>query len=133
MWLGEQDAKRLMHAFDLFALTSEAEGHPLVILEAMAQGLPVVATRVGGVADTVREGVNGFVVSVRDTAAVASSLRTLVNDPALRAGMGRASRIAAQDFSVDRMVDRTLALYERVAAGEWDGRAASELSIAASR
>jgi glycosyltransferase involved in cell wall biosynthesis len=133
VWLGERDAKTLMHAFDMLALTSDSEGHPLVILEAMARGLPVVATRVGGIADTVRSGVNGFVVPVGDTTAVAGSLRALVNDPALRENMGRASRALSREFSVDRMVDRTLELYSRVVAGAWDGRTASELTAAASR
>lgn len=109
--LGQQDAKTLMHAFDMLALTSDSEGHPLVVLEAMACGLPVVATRVGGIADTVREGANGFIVPVRDAAAIADRLSVLVNDAGLRESMGRMSRILAKEFSVDRMVDRTVDLY----------------------
>lgn len=133
VWLGEQDAKTLMHAFDMLALTSDSEGHPLVILEAMARGLPVVATRVGGVADTVRAGVNGFVVPVRDISAIAGSLRALVNDPILRENMGRASRVIAQEFSVDRMVERTLDLYHEVTGIPREARRAAELTAAAGR
>jgi glycosyltransferase involved in cell wall biosynthesis len=133
VWLGERDAKTLMHAFDMLALTSDSEGHPLVVLEAMARGLPVVATRVGGVADTVRSGVEGFVVPVGDVAAIAGSLRALVNDPALRENLALASRVRSQEFSVDRMVDRTLALYNQIVAGAWDGRAALELTASSSR
>jgi len=128
--LGEQDAKTLMHAFDLLALTSDAEGHPIVVLEAMARGLPIVATDVGGVAETVRHGVNGFVTPVRGVAEIAAALETLVNNVDLRKRMGHASRIIAQDFSVDRMVDRTLALYEKLIAGASPSLAASEWSVA---
>ncbi len=131
VWLGEQDAKTLMHGFDMLALTSDSEGHPLVILEAMARGLPVVATRVGGVADTVRAGITGFVVGVRDVASIAGALRALVNDPALRENMGRASRLVAQEFSVDRMVERTLDLYHEVTGVSRE--APRELTAAAGR
>ena len=51
-WLGACDARPLMGAFDMLALTSESEGHPIAVLEAMAQGLPIVATRVGGISET---------------------------------------------------------------------------------
>jgi glycosyltransferase involved in cell wall biosynthesis len=133
VWLGERDAKMLMHAFDLFALTSDAEGHPIVALEALARGLPVVATAVGGIADTIHHGVNGFVTPVRGVAEIAAALGTLIHDADLRERMGRVSRVIAQDFSIDRMVDRTLALYEQVVSGVGASSPAPELSAAASR
>jgi glycosyltransferase involved in cell wall biosynthesis len=133
VWLGERDAKTMMHAFDALALTSDAEGHPIVVLEALARGLPIVATSVGGIADTVHHGVNGFVAPVRGVAEIAAALETLIHDRDLRERMGHASRVIAQDFSVDRMVERTLALYEQVVAGSFARRTAAELSAAASR
>ncbi len=133
VWLGEQDAKTLMHAFDMLALTSDSEGHPLVVLEAMARGLPVVATRVGGIADTIQEGVNGFITAPRDHPAIARALALLVDDSALRERMGRSSRILAREFSVDRMVDRTVALYEEIVHGERAARPVPELTTAAGR
>jgi glycosyltransferase involved in cell wall biosynthesis len=131
VWLGEQDAKTLMHAFDVLALSSDAEGHSIAILEALARGLPIVATAVGGVAETVRPGENGFVTPVRGVPKIAAALEMLVRDAELRERMGRASRVIARDFSVDRMVDRTLALYEQVITGVRASRTA--LSAAASR
>jgi glycosyltransferase involved in cell wall biosynthesis len=131
VWLGEQDAKTLMHAFDVLALTSDAEGHPIVVLEALARGLPIVATNVGGISDTVRHGVNGFVAPVRGVPEIAAALETLINDVDLRERMGRASRVIARDFSVDRMVERTLAFYDQVVSGVWSGSAAQDYKIAA--
>jgi glycosyltransferase involved in cell wall biosynthesis len=131
VWLGAQDAKTLMHAFDVLVLSSDAEGHPIVVLEAMARGLPIVATAVGGVPETVRHGVNGFVTPVRGVSEIAAALDTLVHDADLRERMGRASRVIAQDFSVDRMVERTLAFYDQVVSGVWSGRAAQDYKIAA--
>jgi glycosyltransferase involved in cell wall biosynthesis len=130
VWLGEQDAKRIMHAFDVLALTSDAEAGGLVVLEALARGLPIIATSVGGIAETVRHGVNGFVTPVRGVAEIAAALDTLIRDADLRERMGRASRIIAQDFSVDRMVERTLAFYDQVVSGAWSGRAARDYEIA---
>jgi glycosyltransferase involved in cell wall biosynthesis len=131
VWLGEQDAKTLMHAFDLLALTSDAEGHPIVVLEALARGLPIVATAVGGIAESVRHGVNGFVTPVRGVSEIAAALQTLVHDADLRERMGRASRVIAQDFSVDRMVERTLAFYDQVVSGAWSGSASQDYKVAA--
>ncbi len=133
VWLGEQDAKTMMHAFDILVMTSESEAAGLVVLEGMARGLPVVATSVGIVPGAVREGVNGFIVPVRDATAIANSLRTLVNDSALRESMGRMSRVLAQEFSVDRMVERTLEVYREVAGGVRDGRPAREMTAAVGR
>jgi glycosyltransferase involved in cell wall biosynthesis len=133
VWLGERNAKLLIHAFDVLALTSDSEAGPLVVLEAMTRGLPIVATRVGLVAETVHHGVNGFVTPVRGVAEIAAALETLIHDADLRERMGQASRVIAQDFSIDRMVDRTIALYEQVIAGVCASRTPSELSAAASR
>jgi glycosyltransferase involved in cell wall biosynthesis len=115
-WLGARDARTLMHGFDALALTSDSEVTPLVVLEAMTRGLPIVATRVGAVADTVQPGVNGFIVPVRGVQEIADAIAALVQNPDLRTRMGEASRRLVQAFSLDRMVDQTVRLYEEVVA-----------------
>ena len=132
-WLGERDAKTLMSAFDILALTSDSEGHPLVVLEAMARGLPIVATDVGGVSETVRHGVNGFVAPVRGVREIAAALETLATDEVLRARMGKASLDLVRNFSLDRMVDQTAALYSQVVSGAWKGDAAADMKLAPMR
>jgi len=117
-WLGACDARPLMGAFDMLALTSDSEGHPLVVLEAMAHGLPIVATAVGGISETVRHGVNGFIAPVRGVPEIATAMEALVNDPELRGRMGEASRTLSRNFSVERMVEQTVALYEYVISGD---------------
>jgi glycosyltransferase involved in cell wall biosynthesis len=133
LWLGEQDARPLMKALDVLALTSESEAHPLVVLEALASGLPIVATAVGGIADAVRQGINGFVAPVRGWPQIADALHTLVHNPALRAQMGEASRTHSLNFSVDRMVDQTLSFYGQIVAGTWQGDPSPDFSIPALR
>jgi glycosyltransferase involved in cell wall biosynthesis len=131
-WLGECDARPLMGGFDMLALTSESEGHPLVVLEAMARGLPIVATHVGGISETVQHGVNGFIAPVRGVQEIATALEILINDPELRGRMGQASLSLSRNFSVERMVDQTVALYEQVISGT-NTTIASDLSMAAHR
>ena len=111
------------------ALTSDSEGHPLVVLEAMACGLPIVATAVGGVPETVQHGVNGFITTVRGVSEIAAALETLVRDPEMRKRMGEASRAIVQDFSIDRMVDRTVAFYEEILSGSVAKNGASDLRV----
>jgi glycosyltransferase involved in cell wall biosynthesis len=77
---------------DVCVLTSDEEGTPNVLLEAMACGLPVVATRVGGVPDIIRHNENGFLVDRADTGEMVDSLLKLVNNPALREEMGSRAR-----------------------------------------
>lgn len=94
----------LLPAFDLFLLTSvpRSEGVPTVILEAMACGLPVVATDVGAVREVVEDGVTGFVVPPLDTEAIARATRRLLDDPALRTRMGEvARRRAVERYDVE--------------------------------
>lgn len=132
-WLGACDARPLMEAFDMLALTSVSEGHPLVVLEAMARGLPIVATRVGGISETVQHGVNGFIAPVRGVQEIATALETLVDNPELRRQMGQASLTLSRNFSVDRMVDQTVALYEQVISGHQATAMSQDLKMAATR
>lgn len=95
-----RDVQELMAAADAFVLGSAHEGLPVAIMEAFAAGLPVVATRVGGVPQQVREGVEGDLVPPGDPQALANALGRLVVDPGLRAQMGAASLARAGDYDI---------------------------------
>jgi sugar transferase (PEP-CTERM/EpsH1 system associated) len=115
-FLGERrDVALLMKGFDIFVLPSLAEGASNTVLEAMATGLPVVATRAGGTPELVEDGVTGTLVAVRDATAVAKASLAYLWDSELRAGHGRAGRerVAAQ-FSLERMADGYRRLYASV-------------------
>lgn len=90
---GEEKAQAFSHA-DIFAFPTHYhnECFPLVLLEAMQHGLPVVSTFEGGIADIVEEGVTGYLVPKKDAEALAEKLAMLINDPELRKKMGRAGR-----------------------------------------
>lgn len=114
-WLaGERsDVPELMRALDVFALPSQAEGISNTILEAMASGLPVVATAVGGNAELVAEGETGALVPAQNPDAMARALLRYTEDAALRQAHGLAARKRVeQNFSIDGMVERYAALYE---------------------
>ncbi len=107
------DVPTLVHAFDVFALSSILEGLPLVVPEAMAAGLPIVTTAVGGLPDVIEEGTTGLLVPV-DEHAMATALATLATDRALAKRLGaNARQVALGRYSSERMVDAYLALYER--------------------
>jgi glycosyltransferase involved in cell wall biosynthesis len=111
LWLGERDARTVINAFDVFAISSRKEGLPYVVLEAMAAGLPVVATEASGVEILVQPGVNGVVVPTDDTARFGDALSALAANPEWRASCGLASRRLVSRFSIDAMVEGTLAAY----------------------
>jgi glycosyltransferase involved in cell wall biosynthesis len=108
------DVARLLRAFDLFVLFSRTEGHPIVVLEAMATALPVVATPVGGIPGILDENETGFLIPVDDEQALRARLAALLAEPLRRAEVGaRARAVALERYAADRMVDEYLALYAR--------------------
>jgi glycosyltransferase involved in cell wall biosynthesis len=116
VWLpGErQDVADVMRALSCFALPSRAEGISNTILEAMASGLPVVATRVGGNAELVSEGRTGHLVPPGDPAALATALAELMTEPRRSMTMGQQARdVAERQFSLQAMVARYQAVYDR--------------------
>jgi sugar transferase (PEP-CTERM/EpsH1 system associated) len=111
------DVNRLLPAFDLFVLPSLSEGMSNTLLEAMAAGVPPVASNVGGNGEIVRAGVDGRLFRSGDESALARELDVLCRNPALRAALGEAARARVQSaFDIRAMVDRYEQLYERVAA-----------------
>lgn len=107
------DVARLLPAFDVFALSSKSEGLPLVVPEAMAAGLPIVSTAVGGIPSVVDEAVTGFLTPVSEPA-FRAALDRLLSDRALARTMGaRAREIALSRYSAERMCDDYMALYEK--------------------
>lgn len=108
---GRMDVPRLVHAFDVFVLSSTTEGLPLVIPEAMAAGLAVVSTAVGGIPGVIDDGETGLLVPV-DEAALGAALARLERERALARDLGVRARAAALErFSHEHMVDAYLELY----------------------
>jgi glycosyltransferase involved in cell wall biosynthesis len=114
LWLGERsEIAPLLRCFDLFVQTSIFEGMSNTILEAMATGLPIIATDTGGNPELVSNGENGTLINVGDTAQLSAALRTLIEDKALRFRYGTASRNRATDqFDLSLMAARYSDLYE---------------------
>jgi L-malate glycosyltransferase len=107
------DTRAIVGSSHVVALTSEVEGFPNALLEAMAQGRPVVATRVGGVAELVRDGEDGFLTAL-DPLEIASRLRTLLTDPDLRDQMARSATERTRGFTWERVVRETEGVYRDV-------------------
>lgn len=113
-----RDVPDLLHAADIFVLSSRQEGFPITILEAMAAGKPIVATDVGGCAEAVVHGETGLIVPPEDPPGLAEAIASLLADPDRARAMGEAGRRRVErEFTVDRMVEQHLALYEQSASG----------------
>lgn len=97
--------------FDIFVLPSLNEGMGRVLVEAMAAGKPIVASNVGGIPDLVRDGQNGLLVEPGDVNGLCIAARKLLIDAKIRDEMGMKGRTMAQNFSVEKMVERINALY----------------------
>ena len=108
---------------DLFVLASRFDSFPRVLLEAMAAGLAIVASRVGGVEEIVRHGENGLLVSPGDARGLAESIGALASDEGLRARFGSVSRQRAEAYDWKRLIPAYRALFEELAAAKGPVRA----------
>jgi glycosyltransferase involved in cell wall biosynthesis len=109
------DVPDLLQAMDTFVLPSYSEGLSLSLLEAMAAGLPVIATAVGGNPELVMDGVTGLLIPAKDAEALAAALERVLADPAWAKEMGeKARRQVAENYSVERLGREINGIYEEL-------------------
>jgi glycosyltransferase involved in cell wall biosynthesis len=116
-WLGwlDADAKaRALREADIFLMPSTSEGLPVALLEAMAYGKPIVATRVGGIPDVLADGTEGLLVPPGDVAALASAVTSLVGDPDRARALGRAAKERVAELGPDTIARRLDVVYQEV-------------------
>lgn len=111
------DADALLAAADVVALSSREEGMGSVLLDALAFGRPIAATRAGGIPEVVTDDENGLLADVRDPEALGAAIARLITDRALAGRLASRAAARAVEFSVERMTDRTIEVYERVIEG----------------
>jgi glycosyltransferase involved in cell wall biosynthesis len=115
-WLDNRERDALIEASDVFVLPSHAEGVPMAMLEAMAYGLPVVTTPVGGVPDIVTDGREGLIVGPGDIDQLREALQTLIESETLRLELGARARSRAQQNDVAHYSARLAQIYRRLIA-----------------
>jgi glycosyltransferase involved in cell wall biosynthesis len=116
-WLGwlDADAKaRALREADIFLLPSTSEGLPVALLEAMAYGKPIVATRVGGIPDVLVDGSEGLLVTPGDVAELAGAVSALVGDPDRAWALGRAAKERVAELGPDTIAERLDLVYQEV-------------------
>jgi len=111
------DAVELLAAADVAVLSSRDEGLGTTLLDAMAAGVPIVATAAGGVTEIVQDGANGLLVPVGDGAALGAGIGRVLDDAGLRRTLVAGGLERVRAFSVERTVEETLAVYRLVARG----------------
>ena len=111
------DARDVLRALDAYVNSSIHEGVSLTLLEAMAAGLPVVATRVGGTPEVITDRDTGLLVEPRSSGELAAAIRSLLQAPDRRLALGNAARARVErDFSLDAMTGQYLSAYRRAKA-----------------
>jgi glycosyltransferase involved in cell wall biosynthesis len=114
-WINQSAIVEYYRQADLFVTGTSWEGMPNTVLEGMACGLPVVGTRASGLDELVREGINGYLVDLHDTTALANRLADLIDNPYQRRRMGKESRkIAEEEFAWDFIAEQYVAIYKRI-------------------
>jgi glycosyltransferase involved in cell wall biosynthesis len=113
-WVDREERDHLLAASDVLVLPSHHEGVPMAILEAMAYGLPVIATPVGGIPDVVRDGREGLLVEVGNRVALTTALARMVAEPALRMFLGQGARATAESLDVTNYGQRLLEFYQTI-------------------
>ena len=113
------DVRFALEALDVFVLPSRTEGMSNALLEAMAMGLPVVATAVGGTPEVIGDGQTGLLVATDDPSAIAAAITRLLDDPATAARLGAAARQTVEEkFGAKSMVRQLEAVYAAVASSD---------------
>jgi glycosyltransferase involved in cell wall biosynthesis len=110
------DAVRVLAACDVFTMASDNEGLPVALMEALALGLPVAATAVGGIPEAVTDGVEGLLVPPTRPEALADAIETITNDDELRARLAAAAAVAGERFDIRVAATRIEQIYEDLAA-----------------
>ena len=109
------DAADILRLLDVFVLCSINEGLPIVLLEAMSLGLPVIATKVGEIPWIIKSGVNGILVPPKDSKILANEIERLLENPRLGKKFGNeAEKLARSEYSISRMVRRYEEIYTYV-------------------
>lgn len=117
-WVTGDEREALFERAAVYCLPSKNEGLPMSVLEAMAYGIPTVATAVGGVPQVIEDGVNGFLVDVDDEAALSERLASLLAKPELREELGRNGRDQiVRNFGLDRTVAQVVDIYGALMRG----------------
>jgi len=118
-WIDRDSIVERYRQADLFVTATTWEGMPNTVLEGMACGLPVIATRASGLEELVRDGVNGYLVNINDSSALADRIATLINNPYERARMSKESRkIAEQEFAWEYIAEQYVSIYNRILGSE---------------
>ena len=117
-FLGFQEKpEAFVSQMDVFVVTSESEAFPIASLEAKALGIPVVAFAVGGLCEQIEDGKDGFLVPFNDISQLSQKVILLLKDPKLRKQMSKAALKRAKSFSLEKMIEKTLAVYREVVDG----------------
>jgi glycosyltransferase involved in cell wall biosynthesis len=115
-WVDAADIQARLYETNIFILPSHAEGLPLSLLEAMANGCAIVTTPVGNVTDALTDGVNGLLVDPGEVESLAAAIERLLEDPGLRDGLGQSARSTwAAAYSHDRMALQLASIWAEAA------------------
>jgi len=114
-WLGQRpDIPSILQATDVFTFPSRSDGQGLALTEAIAAGLPCIASRAGGIPELIDHDANGLLFNREDVDGLARALQTLLGDSQLRSRLGQAARHSAQRFGLDRATQQMLGLYREL-------------------
>ncbi len=113
---GRNDVEKLLRCLDLFVSSSLWEGLPTVILEAMASGLPILATDIPGTNELIQHAQNGWLVSPHDSQAISSAIAKLISSPQLTSDMAQRALVTSREYSIDSISQQYEVLYEELIA-----------------
>ncbi|MGD9898695.1 MAG: glycosyltransferase family 4 protein [Calditrichaceae bacterium] len=108
----QKDVGLFLKSFDIFVLASKLEGLGTSILDAQSVGLPVIATKTGGIPEAVQDGVNGMLVPPQNPVKLAEAILNLINDDEKRMALGRRALATVENFDIRKTVEKTIRVYE---------------------